>query len=344
MQTHTKALLTGAGLAGLAWAIQQWRAARPLSPLLREKTAFITGATRGLGLALARELAEAQCRIVLCARSQDELTGAAAELMARGAEVLPLICDVSQPLDVRSALAAARGRFGPIDILINNAGSIVVGPVESMDPADFQFCMESMFYGHVYTTLEVLPDMLERGGSILNVTSIGGRVTVPHLLPYCCAKAAAVAFSEGIRQETRGKNIRVLTAVPGLLRTGSYQNALFRGHQAEEYAWFTLSDNLPGLSMDARRAARQLLRALAADKGEHRATLAAQILAGAHGLLPGLVNEILAIVSSQLPKAPPGPSNTIEGLQLAEQMPAWLDRLTLMGKAAQRQYQLHRSI
>ena len=210
-----------------------------------------------------------------------------------------------------------------------------------MDVADFQFCMESMFYAHVYTTLGVLPDMLERGGSILNVTSIGGRVTVPHLLPYCCAKAAAVAFSEGIRQETRGKNIRVLTAVPGLMRTGSYQNALFRGRQADENTWFTLSSSLPGISMDARRAARQLLRALAADRGEHRVTLAAQLLAGAHGLMPGLINDLLAVVNSQLPKSN-GSGQTIEGEQLASQMPAWLDRLTLLGKAAQRQYQLHK--
>jgi len=222
----------------------------------------------------------------VCARDQVELTGAAAELGARGAEVLPLVCDVSQSHEVEGMLAAARRHFGPIDILINNAGSIVVGPVQSMEPADFQFCMESMFYGHVYTTLGVLPEMLERGGSILNVTSIGGRVTVPHLLPYCCAKAAAVAFSEGVRQETRGKGVRVLTAVPGLMRTGSYQNALFRGQQADEYAWFTLSDNVPGLSMD---------------------------------------------------------SNTIEGEQLASQMPGWLDRLTLLGKSAQRHYQLHKT-
>lgn len=342
MQNHTKALIAGAGLAGLAWVVQQWRSAQPLPALLHGKTVLITGGTRGLGLALARELAEAGCRIVICARQPEELSGAGRELAAQGGQVLPLMCDVSQAPEVEQMLQTARSHFGPIDILINNAGSIVVGPVESMDAADFQFCMESMFYAHVYTTLGVLPEMLKRGGSILNVTSIGGRVTVPHLLPYCCAKAAAVAFSEGIRQETRGKNIRVLTAVPGLMRTGSYQNALFRGHQADEYAWFTLSDNLPGLTMDARRAARQLLRALAADKGEHRVTLAAQVLAGVHGLLPGLVNDVLALVHSQLPGAPPRPGITIEGQQLAEQMPAWLDRLTLLGKAAQRKYQLHK--
>lgn len=343
MHTHTKALCAGAGLAALAWGIQQWRSSQPLPAVLRYKTALITGGTRGLGLALSRELAEAGCRLVVCARDQVELTGAAGELVARGAEVLPLVCDVSQSHEVKGMLAAARRRFGPIDILINNAGSIVVGPVQSMDAADFHFCMESMFYAHVYTTLGVLPEMLERGGSILNVTSIGGRVTVPHLLPYCCAKAAAVAFSEGIRQETRGKGVRVLTAVPGLMRTGSYQNALFRGHQADEYAWFTLSDNVPGLSMDAHRAARQLLRALARDQGEMRVTLAAEILATAHGLMPGLVNDILGFVNSQLPVAPPGHSNTIEGEQLASQMPGWLDRLTLLGKSAQRHYQLHKT-
>jgi len=156
----------------------------------------------------------------------------------------------------------------------------MVGPVQSMEAEDFQFCMKSMFYAHVYTTLSVLPDMLERGGSILNVTSIGGRVTIPHFLPYCCAKAAA---------------------------------------------------------------ARQLLRALAKDKGEIRVTLAAEILATAHGMMPDLVNDILCFVNQQLPVAPPGHSATIEGEQLASQMPGWLDRLTLLGKSAQRRYQLHKT-
>ena len=128
MQTHRKALLAGAGLAGLAWAVQRWRSAQPLPACLRYKTALITGATRGLGLALARELAEARCRLVLCARSREELTGAAAELAARGAEVLPLVCDVSQTHEVKQMLEAARRDFGPIDILINNAGSIVSVP------------------------------------------------------------------------------------------------------------------------------------------------------------------------------------------------------------------------
>jgi NAD(P)-dependent dehydrogenase (short-subunit alcohol dehydrogenase family) len=343
MPDSKKVLYAGAGLAALGLALNHWRKNQTLPPVLRYKTALITGGTRGLGLALARELASGGCRLVICARHENELASAAAELSALGAEVLPQVCDVSQREEVDQMLRVARQQFGPIDILVNNAGSIVVGPLMAMQTEDFECCMESMFYAHVYTTLGVLPDMLERGGSILNITSIGGRVTVPHLLPYCCAKAAAVAFSEGIRQETRGRDIRVLTAVPGLMRTGSYANALFRGHQAEEYAWFALSDNLPGLAMSARRAARQLLRALAADQGEIRLTLGARLAAGAHAVLPGLVNQLLALVNAQLPPAPAGPSATLSGRQLHEQMPAWLDRLTTLGKLAQGRYQLHRT-
>ena len=342
MIDRKKALYTGVGLGALALAFQYWRENQPLPSVLRSKTALITGATSGLGLALARELAAAGCRLVICARHQESLNSAAAELRTLGAEVLPHLCDVSQREQVEEMLGAARQHFGPIDILINNAGSIVVGPLMAMQTEDFESCMESMFYAHVYTTLGILPDMLERGGSILNVTSIGGRITVPHLLPYCCAKAAAVAFSEGIRQETRGHNIRVLTAVPGLMRTGSYRNALFRGLQAEEYAWFTLSDNLPGLAMSARRAARQLLRALAADQGELRLTWSARLAASAHGLLPGLVNQIMAMVNSCLPPAPGAPGSIIPGRALQDQMPAWFKRLTAAGKLAQSRYQLHR--
>ncbi|MBS2036857.1 SDR family oxidoreductase [bacterium] len=342
MTSASKALCAATGLAAMIWGLDRWRSRQALPAVLRSKTALITGATRGLGLALARELAQAGCKLILCAREVEELEGAAAELREFGVPVLPVVCDVSRQEEVEAMLRSARDHFGPIDILINNAGTIVVGPLMSMQVGDFTRCMESMFYAHVYTVLGALPDMLERGGSILNVTSIGGRITVPHLLPYCCAKAAAVAFSEGVRQETRGRNIRVLTAVPGLMRTGSFDNALFRGHQAEEYAWFTLSDNLPGLAMSARRAARQLLWALAADRAEARLTVGARLAARAHELMPGLVNQLLAIVNSQLPGAPPGPNASIEGSQLAGQMPAWLDRLAGLGRLAQEKYQLYK--
>ena len=132
-------------------------------------------------------------------------------------------------------VAEAAELLGPIDVLVNNAGIITVGPFLEMDVEDFDQAMKVMFWGPLYTTLAVLPAMRARKqGSIVNITSIGGKVSVPHLLPYCCAKFAAVALSEGLRTELMPDGIRVTTIAPGLLRTGSHLNARFKGKQADE--------------------------------------------------------------------------------------------------------------
>ena len=124
---------------------------------------------------------------------------------------------------------AVSRHYGHIDILVNNAGEIMVSPFENLTTADFERAMAVMFWGTLYTTLAVLPSMKARGqGRIVNVTSIGGKVSVPHLLSYSCAKAAAVAFSNGLRNEVRQFGIDVTTIIPGLMRTGSHVNAFSR--------------------------------------------------------------------------------------------------------------------
>lgn len=307
-----KKLLLAGALGALGWSL--WKRERALE-YYRGKTVLITGGTSGLGLCLAEELRSLGARVAVCARSGGDY-----------------VCDVGKVSQVEDMVARVRASLGPIDVLINNAGVIMVGPLADMTLEQFRECMDTMFWGTVHTTRAVLGEVK----AVLNVTSIGGRVTVPHLLPYCCAKAATVAFSEGLRMEM--PHLKVLTAVPGLMRTGSYDNALFRGQQELEYGWFSLSSSLPVLSMDAPRAARQLLRALAQGKSEQRVTLAAEILARGHGLLPELVNEVMRVVALALPRAN-GSSTTVEGAALADEMPAWHSRLMALGKEAQARLQ-----
>lgn len=335
-----RALLALGGGALLAYGVDRARSSAALASF-QGQTALVTGATRGLGLCLARQLAEQHCQVAILARSEEELAGAKVDLEGLGGKVIALRCDVSREEDVAAAVASVKARFGQIDTLINNAGTIVVGPVESMTLDEFRLCMDTMFWGTVYPTLGVLPDMLARGsGNIMTITSIGGRVTVPHLLPYCCAKAAGVAFSEGLRMETSGKGVKVLTAVPGLMRNGAHLNALFRGDQKAEYGWFSASASLPGISMDPTQVARQLLVALARDKAEIHVTLAAEILARVHGLFPGLVTDLAGLVNRLLPSGSTGP--TLEGAELDREMPEWMHKLTFLGKAAARDYQQHK--
>jgi len=173
-----------------------------------------------------------------------------------------------------------------------------------MKVEDFESAMNVMFWGVVYTTLAVLPHMLERKeGRIVNITSIGGKVAVPHLLPYACSKFAAVAFSEGLRAELKGEGVKVTTIAPGLMRTGSFRQAWFKGDAEREAVWFSLGATLPGPSMSAARAARQIVAATTRGQAEKILSMPAKILALSHGLFPGATADLLGYINRwMLPK------------------------------------------
>jgi short-subunit dehydrogenase len=309
--------------------------ARRRTPDWRGRVVLITGASRGLGYLLARELASEGCRLALCARDAVELERARDDFAGYGVEILTIPCDVSDRGQVEGMIAQAMTRFGRIDAVINNAGIIQVGPVETMTVEDFESAMATNFWGVAYTTLAVLPSMLSRGrGNIVNITSIGGKVSVPHLLPYSCAKFAAVGFSEGLRAELTGKGVKVTTIVPGLMRTGSHVNALFKGRHEREFEWFRLGASLPGPSMSAERAARQIVRAAKRGRSERILSTPANLLAEFHGLFPRTAMAQLGLVNAMLPSAPPGMTETRSGKELQERSSRVLDRLTAMGRSA----------
>jgi NAD(P)-dependent dehydrogenase (short-subunit alcohol dehydrogenase family) len=288
---------------GVGWAARQLLR-RATQTDLRGQVVLITGSSRGLGLALARELARAGCRLVLCARDADgsSLERARQDVAALGASVLAVPCDVSDPAQVRSLVQNATERFGRIDVLINNAGIISVGPLETLTVEDFERSMGIMFWGGLYTTFEVLPQMrARRQGRIVNITSIGGKVSVPHLAAYGAAKFAAVGFSEGLRAELARDGIVVTTIVPGLMRTGSHLNALFKGQHRQEFGWFSLGATLPLTSMSAEDAARRIVTALQRGEAEVVLTWQAQLLSMVHGVMPGLTADILSLVNRALP-------------------------------------------
>lgn len=288
----------GAGLAGVAL----WRKFGARAADVRGQVVLITGSSRGLGFAMAQDFAQLGAKLVICARDERELEIARRELERLGAEVLAIRCDVSNADDVQNMVNEALARFSRIDVLINNAGIISVGPLETHTLVDFQECMDVMFWGVVYPTLAVLPHMMaRRGGRIANITSIGGKLSVPHLLPYSCAKFAAVGFSEGLRAELAKDGVHVTTVVPGLMRTGSHVNAFFKGNHRAEYNWFALSATTPGVSINARRAARQVVRAVRRGRSQIILTPQAQLAAMFHGLFPGITSDLLGIVNRFLP-------------------------------------------
>ncbi len=275
---------------------------RPLYWSLAGRVVLLTGGSRGLGLALARHLLAEGAHVAMCARDQDTLERARNDLEQCGGSVFALQCDVTDRDAVTRMVQNVMDRFGTIDALINNAGTIAVGPVETMDIEDFSRAMNVNFWGPLYATLAVLPGMRRRrSGRILNIASIGGKISVPHLLPYSASKFALVGLSEGLRAELRADGVEVTTVCPGLMRTGSSRHAMFKGQHHKEYAWFSISDSLPGLSMDADRAAREVVEALKRGYAERVLSVPARIGVGAHAVFPGLTAEILAIVGRLLP-------------------------------------------
>jgi short-subunit dehydrogenase len=292
---------------GGAAAWLTWRTYRSIYGYeFRDKTVLITGGSRGLGLVLARQFIAEGARVAICARDAEELDRAFQDLAGRGGRVITVPCDLTVPERVSEMVAVVEQRLGPIDVLVNNAGIIGIGPVEHMRFEDFQKAMAGNFYSALHCTLAVVPGMRGRKrGRIVNITSIGGKVSVPHLLPYSTSKFALVGLSEGLRAELRKDGIVVTTVVPGLMRTGSPRQAVVKGQVRKELGWFSASDALPIFSISAERAARTILRAVRRGDAEVTLSLPAKLAVWLHGVFPGFVSDLNAVANLALP-APGG--------------------------------------
>jgi short-subunit dehydrogenase len=273
---------------------------------LRGRKVLITGGSRGLGLVMAREFAAQGASVALCARDRKELERARADLAARGADVYVFPCDVTDRAQVKEMIDVVTRHFGRIDVLVNNAGTIQVGPLEVMTLEDFEQAMEIHFWAPLYTTLAVLPQMRARGeGRIVNISSIGGKISVPHLVPYSASKFALAGLSEGLRAELEKDGVVVTTVYPGLMRTGSPRNANFKGQHRAEYAWFSISDALPVTSIQAERAARQIVTATKRGQAELIITTQAVLAVKFRHLFPEATADMLALAARLMP-APGG--------------------------------------
>lgn len=295
-----------AGLAAAALALTI-RSRNLRAEAMRGKVVLITGSSRGLGLALAEEFGRLGARIVLTARNHDDLE--------RAKELLLLIDAVKDPADILVVPADLRQhpeaeylahrvieRWGQVDVLVNNAGIITVAPVENHRVQDFHDVMDSNFFTGLHCTMAVLPHMLRRRqGTIVNITSIGGKVSVPHLLPYSASKFAAVGFSQGLHAELSGKGVHVLTVCPGLMRTGSHLNAYFAGDAEREYRWFAFGATSPGVAASARHAAQRILRAVLDRESEVFITPQAALAGRAAQVLPEVTSLVMGLMNRVLP-------------------------------------------
>jgi NAD(P)-dependent dehydrogenase (short-subunit alcohol dehydrogenase family) len=271
---------------------------------VKDKVVLITGGSRGLGLVLAREFGSEGAKIVICARDEIELDHARIDLESRGIHVLTVKCDVTINSEVADMVDRIYDHFGQIDVLVNNAGIIQVGPLEVMTTEDFRQAMETHFWGALNTILAVLPQMRQRKeGRIVNISSIGGKISIPHMIPYSASKFALVGLSKGLRLELIKDGIAVTTVCPGLMRTGSPRNADFKGQHRDEYAWFSISDSLPFTSIKAERAARQIIDACKRGQAELVISIQAKAAVLFESLFPETNANLLSVINRLLPEA-----------------------------------------
>jgi NAD(P)-dependent dehydrogenase (short-subunit alcohol dehydrogenase family) len=269
---------------------------------LADRVVLITGGSRGLGLLVAREVGRQGAHVVIAARDEAELRRAQQDLVSQGIRTSILVADVSSEEQARRMISQVIAEQGRLDVLINNAGVITVGPVDHMSIADFEEAMATHFWGPLHTTLAAIPHMRDNGGGrIVNVSSIGGKLGVPHLAPYCASKFALTGLSTSLRAELANRRIVVTTVSPGLMRTGSPFNAWFKGRHRAEFAWFAIADSLPLMSIDGRRAARQIVDALRHGDAELIISWPARLAVMAEALVPNTVATAMTLVSRLLP-------------------------------------------
>jgi NAD(P)-dependent dehydrogenase (short-subunit alcohol dehydrogenase family) len=293
-------------------AVGARRALRRRTPFVwRGRVVLVVGASRGLGLGIARELVGRGAAVVVAARDAERLGEVAAELRAAGGDALAVEADIGDPRQARTLVDRAVEWKGRLDALVNVAGVIQVASVDDLSIADFEEAIDVMALGPIACTLAALPALRRSdAGRIATITSIGGKVPVPRLLPYAVAKHAAVGFSESLRAELGPGPLKVTTVVPGFMRTGSHVHARFKGPKARQYRWFATFSQLPGVSMAAEDAVRAIVAGIARGDAVVSTTWWAPVAARVHGLLPGLGSRTAALVSPLLPgdaQDDPGP-------------------------------------
>jgi NAD(P)-dependent dehydrogenase (short-subunit alcohol dehydrogenase family) len=305
----TKSVVALAGIwAGAMLVARAIRARRAMS--LAGRVALVTGGSRGLGLLIARELGRQGAQVTIAARDEDELRRAQESLRSQGVEAAVVAADVANEADATRIVNDVIASHGQLDVLVNNAGVIKVGPFEHMTTVDFEEAMNVHLWGPLHTMRTAIPHMRARGGGrIVNISSIGGKIGVPHLVPYCASKFALTGLSTSLQAELSRHRVYVTTVSPGLMRTGSPFNAWFKGRHREEFAWFAIADSLPVISIGAQRAAAQVVDALRHGDAELVISWPAKLAIAAAATMRNTFASLMATTNQFLPSEIPDAAN-----------------------------------
>ncbi len=262
-----------------------------------ERVVLITGASSGIGRAAARAYAAEGAHVVLAARREEPLREAAREVEALGVRALAVRCDITQPADVEHLVREAEAAFGGVDILINNAGIGLFGPVEALFEEQLRHVFEVNFFALVRVTRAALPLLRRRpGAQIVNVSSVLGHRGLPLLGGYCAAKAAVNALTESLRAELASEGLSVLLISPGFTETE------FRQARLHAEGWRQKPP--PFQQMSAETVARAMVRASRRRSRDTLLTFPGRLMVLANRLTPGLFDRIARRMASRMADRP----------------------------------------
>lgn len=251
----------------------------------KERVVLITGASSGIGLAAAKAYAQAGAHVVLAARRLSRLEEAAREVESLGVRALSVRCDVTRGEDVEHLMREVRSTFGGLDVLVNNAGQGLYGPLESISEEQLRQVFELNVFALWRVTRAALPLLRGRkGAQVVNVSSVLGHRGLPLLGGYCASKAAVNAMTESLRTELAPEGIRVLLVSPGLTESE------FREHRMNAQGW--AQQTVPLKAMSAEQVAHEMVRASLRGRRDTILTLPGRIMVLANRFVPGLFDRI----------------------------------------------------
>jgi short-subunit dehydrogenase len=290
----------------LGWAAAGLGIAMAANTLYREvnkyklegKVVLVTGGSSGLGLVLAKQLAQKGAKLIICSRTSENNKAAKQELEALGAEVMTFTVDLAETKEVEKMIKKIIAHYGRLDVLINNAGIIQVGRQEEMGISDYEEAMKSNFWAPLYVMQAAIPHFREQQeGRIVNITSIGGKVAIPHLLPYTASKHALVGLSEGMNAELKNDNIKVTTVVPFMMQTGSQKNIILKGDDSGS-KWIKEARTTTLFAQDAEVSAKKIIAAIEYGESEVMLSVLGKAATALQGFAPGWLSIIMGLATN----------------------------------------------
>jgi NAD(P)-dependent dehydrogenase (short-subunit alcohol dehydrogenase family) len=328
MKTSSKIALGAlAGAGALYGARALLRGRRRID--MAGRVAVITGSTTGLGFLLAKDAAGQGAIVVLNGRDERDLAAAEEEVRRRGAaDVLGVQADVSVEGEADRLIRRALDRFGAVDVLINNAGTILVGPQATMTVEDYRRVVATNFWGAVYASQAVLPHMRRRQfGRIANISSIGGLAAMPHLTAYVASKFALTGYTKALRADCARDNILVTGVYPKTIRTGGHTHAYFKGDVNKEYLWFSATDTLPLMSASAESEAAKVWRGIRDGDPDVISSVVTRAAVAFDALMPGWSAEFKTLIERGMPAAVNLDAPAVRGAEIEGEMAEMFSRM-----------------